>query len=843
MKSKLSDKAQNALHLALTEARKMGHGYVGTEHLLLGLAEVRDTAASKLLYARGAEAALLRDAVRRVCGVGTEGAILPSDMTPRVKRILESAASASARQGDGCVGTERLLLAMLEEPGGAAVRVLAECGVNVVDVRADIGAFFDSAGSFTSTAREKRTYSRKNSDSGATYLKYGRDLTAAALADELDPVIGRETETEQAIRVLCRRSKNNPCLVGEPGVGKTAVAEGLARRIVEGNVPDMLVGKRIISLDICAMIAGAKYRGEFEDRLKTVMREVAADEDVILFIDELHTLVGAGAAEGAVDAANILKPALARGEARVIGATTFDEYRRYIERDAALARRFRAITVNEPGETETTAILRGLRDRYESHHKVVIEDEALEAAVDLSVRYMPERYLPDKAIDLIDEAAAGKRAAADGQVGGTRRFEEELSEVTRRKEAAIYERDFESAACLRDEEKLLRIKLSQLYEEKSNRSFVAPHVCKDDVARVVETHTGIPVCRLRADEDEVLQGLGDRLRAAVIGQDAAVSAVCRAIVRRRSGLSDGKRPIGSFIFAGQPGVGKTETCRAISRELFGTERALVRIDMSEYREKNSVSRLVGSPPGYVGYDDGGQLTEAVRRRPYCVVLLDEIEKAHSDVCNLLLQILDDGVLTDSRGRKADFKNALVIMTTNLGCGGQANDETIGFASTNGDACDYASKRRLERVLRKTFRPELVDRIDEAVFFPPLDGVGIEKICRKMLDELVRRACRVGKKLEFDDSAVRLLCQKGGAYGSARGLGRAIDNYIADPLATLFMELGQQNERIFVRASDGAPPRADGATLCDAAACEQTFEFLCEGKVCFSKSLPYRRSAV
>ena len=812
MTNRFTIRAQNALNGALREASSLGHTYIGSEHLLLGLLGEKDGIASKLMTARGVETEKFRKAVVDLSGMGAESRLSPADMTPRVRKIILDSATEASRCGQSYVGTEHLLLALLDEPDCVAVRILESTGISPDELRRDIIGFLASAPT-VGTASE--AYQRDMSRSGdrnrddlpsqdtrkgrharpeddadehsipgmPTLSKYGRDLTAKAKSGKLDPIIGRETETDRLIRILSRRQKNNPCLIGEPGVGKTAVVEGLAQRIVEGNVPEPLRERSIVTLDIPGMIAGAKYRGEFEDRLKSIMNEVRKHPSVILFIDELHTIVGAGAAEGAVDAANILKPALARGEMRVIGATTLDEYRLHIEKDAALERRFQAVTVGEPSEDEALSILMGLRPKYEAHHKMKITDEAIRAAVELSVRYIPDRYLPDKAIDLMDEAAASLRISSLTAPPDLKQLEADLASVAREKEEAIKAQEFERAAQLRD----LEITQKHAFDEAKaaweqrprNQNQESGTVTPEDIADVVTEWTGIPVSRLLESESERLLHLEDQLKERVIGQENAITAVAGAIRRGRLGLKDPRRPIGSFIFLGQTGVGKTELSRALAATVFGSEKELIRFDMSEYMEKHSVSRLVGSPPGYVGHEEGGQLTERVRRHPYSVVLFDEIEKAHPDIFNILLQALDDGSLTDSQGRRVSFRNTIMIMTSNLGAGESAY-KSVGFAA---DSANERDQDRMLSALKAAFRPEFLNRVDEIVTFKRLGKEEAQRITSLLLAEIQARVARLGVSLSFSPDAISLVASEGfdPIYG-ARPLRRAAIRLIEDPLA-------------------------------------------------------------
>ncbi len=838
MTNRFTMRAQNALNGALREASALGHTYIGSEHLLLGLLKEKDGIAHKLMTVRGVNEEKYRAAIIDLSGAGAESRVSPSDMTPRVRKIILDSATEASRCGQSYVGTEHLLLALLEEPNCVAVRLLESVGISPEELRQDVTNFLtttpgnnlsdgfgrntDSNSRTNSRYREehsrdeirsgRRENARENETSEEhipgmpTLSKYGRDLTAKARNGKLDPIIGRDLETARLIRILSRRQKNNPCLIGEPGVGKTAVVEGLAQRIIEGNVPESLKDRSIITIDLPGMIAGAKYRGEFEDRLKSIMNEVRKHPSVILFIDELHTIVGAGAAEGAVDAANILKPALARGEIRVIGSTTIDEYRLHIEKDAALERRFQSITVSEPNEEETFRILLGLRPKYEAHHGMKITDEALRAAIKLSVRYIPDRFLPDKAIDLIDETAAALRISHLTTPPDLKQLEDELSAIAREKEEAIKAQEFERAAKLRDEEITKQAAFDQAKDTWTQR----PHnhgidddaVTAADVADVVTEWTGIPVSRLMESESERLLHLEEQLKEKVIGQDSAVSAVAGAIRRGRLGLKDPRRPIGSFIFLGQTGVGKTELTRALATAMFGTEKALLRFDMSEYMEKHSVSRLIGSPPGYVGHEEGGQLTERVRRQPYSVILFDELEKAHPDVFNILLQVLDDGTLTDSQGRKVDFRNTVIIMTSNLGAGGFAH-KSVGFAT--GNASDQDREQMLS-ALKSSLRPEFINRIDEIVIFQRLGESEIHRIASMLLEEIGARVKSLGIDITFSEDIISRLTKEGHnpLYG-ARPLRRAAVRLIEEPLAHGMLK-GEikEGDQIVMKLRDGTP---------------------------------------
>ena len=831
MTNRFTERAQNALNGALREASSLGHTYIGSEHLLLGLLAEKEGIASKFLRARGADSEKIREAVAELSGVGAESRVSASDMTPRVRKIILDSAAEASRSGQSYVGTEHLLLALLDEPGCVAVRLLETTGASTEQLRRDVSRFLAAAPhredgleehkrdaehpSRGEGGRSSQRSSRREEPESApdgnqlhgmpTLSRYGRDLTAKAAAGKLDPIIGREAETDRVIRILSRRQKNNPCLIGEPGVGKTAVVEGLAQRIADGNVPETLKDRSLVVLDIPGMIAGAKYRGEFEDRLKSVMNEVRKNPSVILFIDELHTIVGAGAAEGAVDAANILKPALARGEMRVIGATTLQEYRRHVEKDAALERRFQAVTVSEPTPEEALLILAGLRPKYEAHHKMKITDEALKAAVELSERYIPDRFLPDKALDLIDEAGASLRISSMTAPPDLKEMELELASVAREKEEAIKAQEFERAARLRDAE----LEKQSVYRQAKAHWESRPDggdgkalaVTDTHVAAVVTEWTGIPVSRLMESESQRLLQLEEDLRLRVIGQEAAVSAVAGAIRRGRMGLKDPRRPIGSFIFLGQTGVGKTELTRALAAALFGNEKALIRFDMSEYMEKHSVARLIGSPPGYVGHEEGGQLTERIRRQPYAVVLFDEIEKAHPDIFHILLQVLDDGSLTDSQGRRVDFRNTVIIMTSNLGAGDAARPG-VGFTAHENPERE---KERMLGALKSAFRPEFLNRVDETVVFRKLTREDVERITSLLLEEIKGRMEALGIALSFSREAVALIAREGyePAYG-ARPLKRALIRLVEEPLATeMLMGNIREGDHITAQITEGA----------------------------------------
>ena len=792
--NKFTPRAEEALRLSQEAAEELGHGYVGSEHLLLGLIREEDGVAHRVLSEFGVTDEMVCSVLQRSVGKGVSGAAPSQGLTPRAKSVVELAVSEAARMGSSAIGTAYLLMGILREGGNMGLRILRTVGV---DPNKMYSAVVKRVGDLSrtvpaGTAAPGREADKKNK----ALAEYTRDLTEAARSGKLDPVIGRDKEIQRVIQILSRRSKNNPVLIGEPGVGKTAIAEGLAERIASGDVPEELLDKRILSLDLSGMVAGTKYRGEFEERIKNTLNEVKKDGNVILFIDELHTIVGAGSAEGAVDAANILKPALSRGEIRVIGATTLNEYRKYIEKDAALERRFQPVTVGEPTPEATLEILKGLRDRYEAHHKLTITDEALDAAVQLSKRYIGDRFLPDKAIDLMDEAASQVRMTAESSSPDLKALEEKISTLHREKNDAIAAQDFEKAAQLRDIEKNYQ---EQVDIERENwRKSLSQNrgtVTADDIAKVVAGWTGIPVTRLTEDESMRLLKLEEKLHQRVVGQDDAVTAVAKAIRRSRVGLKDPKRPIGSFLFLGPTGVGKTELCKTLAEAMFGDENAMVRIDMSEYMEKHTVSRLIGSPPGYVGHEEGGQLTEKVRRKPYSVVLFDEIEKAHEDVWNILLQILEDGVVTDSQGRRVDFKNTVIVMTSNVGARNITADAAkLGFDGKEKDETE-SDEARFARIreavmtdLKHTFRPEFLNRIDEIIVFRQLTQENIVEIARRMLAVTGKRMAQQGITLAMDDDAVEALAKDGfdPQYG-ARPLRRAIQNQVEDAVAEQMLE--------------------------------------------------------
>lgn len=788
-----TEKANKALNLAIESAEEMRHNYVGTEHILYGLVKEGSGVAATALNECGVTEDALREKLESINGTMSLVELTPDDFTPRTKRVLRAAVIISSKTGYTYVGTEHLLLAILSESDSYAVAFLEELGVSVERLAQAVskgmqGGADDGFGGF-----ENESAPNGSQKGGSALDKFGRDLTQAAKNGEIDPVIGREKEIQRVIQILSRRTKNNPVLIGEPGVGKTAVAEGLALEIAKGNVPEILKDKRVVSLDLTGMVAGAKYRGDFEERIKAAIDEVKKSKNTILFIDELHTIVGAGAAEGSADAANILKPSLARGDFQVIGATTLNEYRKYIEKDAALERRFQPVKVGEPTPEQAVQILKGLRDSYEAHHKVKITDEAINAAVTLSSRYIADRYLPDKAIDLIDEGASKVRLASLTSPDNVKELEDEIADYEKEKASAINEQDFERAARLRDEQKELQTKLDDAKKKwQEQQKGNSGEVTAEDIAKIVSEWTGIPVVQLTKEESERLLNMENVLHERVIGQSEAVTAIAKAIRRGRVGLKDPKRPVGSFIFLGPTGVGKTELCKALAEAMFGDENAMLRLDMSEYMEKHTVSKLIGSPPGYVGFEEGGQLTEKVRRKPYSVVLFDEIEKAHPDVFNMLLQILEDGRLTDSQGRTVDFKNTIIIMTSNVGARLITEKQSsLGFNSENENAEESEKKDIKELVtgeLRKVFRPEFLNRVDDIIVFNKLNKDEIKQIAVKMLKTLENRLDKMNIKISFTDNAVSEIANKGfdENYG-ARPLRRAIQNEIEDPLSEQMLE--------------------------------------------------------
>lgn len=785
-----TEKANTALNLAIEAAQDLGHTYIGTEHIVLGLLREGTGVAASVLGGRGVTAAQYEEKIIEVESNGDYSRLSPEDFTPRAKTAMEMAMAEAAVLQHGYVGTEHILIAVLRDESSVAVRLLASLGARPDELAADIAKAIGAAPAQAAAGLERggKSAAAKGDGKTPTLDQFGRDLTKLAREGKIDPVIGRSSEIERVIQILSRRTKNNPCLIGEPGVGKTAIAEGLAQKIAADEVPELLRGKRVVTLDLTGMVAGTKYRGDFEERIKNAIQEVSKAGDIILFIDEMHTLIGAGAAEGAVDAANILKPSLARGELQVIGATTIEEYRKHIEKDAALERRFQPVMVGEPTPEEAVQILRGLRDKYEAHHKVKITDEALEAAVNLSVRYIADRYLPDKAIDLVDEAASRVRLKAFTAPPDLKALEDEVKRLAEEKKSAVNEQDFERAARLRDEEKeKLELLAAHKQQWQEKNAGITGEVTAREIAEIVSGWTGVPVVQLTEAEGQRLLHMEDILHERIVGQDEAVAAVSKAIRRGRVGLKDPKRPTGSFIFLGPTGVGKTELCKALAEAMFGDESAIIRLDMSEYMEKHTVSRLVGSPPGYVGYDEGGQLTEKIRRKPYSVVLFDEIEKAHPDVFNMLLQILEDGILTDAQGRRVDFKNTVIIMTSNVGARLITDHRQLGFgmgaAAVDTEASQKQIKSDVLGELKKAFRPEFLNRVDDIIVFHQLTNANIQEIARRMLRSLDKRLEDMDMGCRVTDAAIVEIARAGfdPVYG-ARPLRRAIQSQIEDPLA-------------------------------------------------------------
>lgn len=816
MMQRFTDDAQRVLSFAQEAALELGHDYVGTEHVLIGLIKVKNGVAAKALNELGLSAETIIEDVEEHIGRGNKKASSVY-MTPRVKHVLELAVEVANHMNHNYVGTEHILLGLLSDGGGVAVGLLRNHNIRASDIVEVIRDILGSSGRTSHNSEDN-----KDSSSLGDLADFGTDLNESAKQGKIDPVIGRDKEISRVIQILSRRTKNNPVLIGEPGVGKTAIAEGLAQRIVNGNVPEILRNKRIISLSISSMLAGAKYRGEFEERLKKAIDEVQKHDDMIIFIDEIHTLVGAGATEGAMDAANILKPALARGEFQVIGATTLDEYKNHIEKDAALERRFQPILVGEPSEEDALEILKGLRDRYEAFHKAKITDEALEAAVSLSSRYITDRFLPDKAIDVVDEAASKVRMKVFSAAPDVKALETQLADVKKEKEAAVTAQEFEKAADMRDEEKRIEKEINDKKNAAKENSDAKLVVTDEDIASVVAQWTGIPVSKIAQEESESLLHLEEELHKRVIGQDEAVVAVSKAVRRARAGLKDPKRPIGSFLFLGPTGVGKTELARALAVALFGDETAMIRLDMSEYMEKHTVSRLVGAPPGYVGYEEGGQLTDAVRRKPYSVILLDEVEKAHADFFNILLQVLDDGRLTDSQGRTVDFRNTVIIMTSNLGANAlRKSSPELGFlAAKKSDSASDASnevnfkeaKKSVMDAVKRHFRPEFLNRIDEMIVFHALTSNDLKQIVTILMDTVVKRLDDMGLSLEISPVAMDMLVKEGSDFSmGARPLKRAIQRLIEDPISDLILQgnapegatikADVEDEHIIVKASN------------------------------------------
>ena len=803
MMQRFTDDAQRVLSFAQEAALELGHDYVGTEHVLIGLIKVKNGVAAKALNELGLSAETIIEDVEEHIGRGNKKASSVY-MTPRVKHVLELAVEVANHMNHNYVGTEHILLGLLSDGGGVAVGLLRNHNIRASDIVEVIRDILGSSGRTSHNSEDNQ-----DSSSLGDLADFGTDLNESAKQGKIDPVIGRDKEIARVIQILSRRTKNNPVLIGEPGVGKTAIAEGLAQRIVTGNVPEILRNKRIISLSISSMLAGAKYRGEFEERLKKAIDEVQKHDDMIIFIDEIHTLVGAGATEGAMDAANILKPALARGEFQVVGATTLDEYKKHIEKDAALERRFQPVLVGEPSEEDALEILKGLRDRYEAFHKAKITDEALEAAVSLSSRYITDRFLPDKAIDVVDEAASKVRMKVFSAAPDVKALETQLADVKKEKEAAVTAQEFEKAAEMRDEEKRIEKEINDKKKAAKENSDAKLVVTDEDIASVVAQWTGIPVSKIAQEESESLLHLEEELHKRVIGQDEAVVAVSKAVRRARAGLKDPKRPIGSFLFLGPTGVGKTELARALAVALFGDETAMIRLDMSEYMEKHTVSRLVGAPPGYVGYEEGGQLTDAVRRKPYSVILLDEVEKAHADFFNILLQVLDDGRLTDSQGRTVDFRNTVIIMTSNLGAKALRKDSPeLGFlaakkADSNTEDVSVVNfkeaKKSVMDSVKRHFRPEFLNRIDEMIVFHALTSNDLKQIVTILMDTVVKRLGDMGLSLEISPAAMDLLVKEGSDFSmGARPLKRAIQRLIEDPISDLILQ-GNAPEGAIIKA--------------------------------------------
>ena len=803
MMQRFTDDAQRVLSFAQEAALELGHDYVGTEHVLIGLIKVKNGVAAKALNELGLSAETIIEDVEEHIGRGNKKASSVY-MTPRVKHVLELAVEVANHMNHNYVGTEHILLGLLSDGSGVAVGILRNHNIRANDIVDTIRTILGSSDSASHSGED-----RKDNSSLGELADFSTDLNELAKQGKIDPVIGRDKEIARVIQILSRRTKNNPVLIGEPGVGKTAIAEGLAQRIVNGNVPEILRNKRIISLSISSMLAGAKYRGEFEERLKKAIDEVQKHDDMIIFIDEIHTLVGAGATEGAMDAANILKPALARGEFQVVGATTLDEYKKHIEKDAALERRFQPVLVGEPSEEDALEILKGLRDRYEAFHKAKITDEALEAAVSLSSRYITDRFLPDKAIDVVDEAASKVRMKVFSAAPDVKALETQLADVKKEKEAAVTAQEFEKAAEMRDEEKRIEKEINDKKKAAKENSDAKLVVTDEDIASVVAQWTGIPVSKIAQEESESLLHLEEELHKRVIGQDEAVVAVSKAVRRARAGLKDPKRPIGSFLFLGPTGVGKTELARALAVALFGDETAMIRLDMSEYMEKHTVSRLVGAPPGYVGYEEGGQLTDAVRRKPYSVILLDEVEKAHADFFNILLQVLDDGRLTDSQGRTVDFRNTVIIMTSNLGAKALRKDSPeLGFlaakkADSNTEDVSVVNfkeaKKSVMDSVKRHFRPEFLNRIDEMIVFHALTSNDLKQIVTVLMDTVVKRLGDMGLSLEISSAAMDLLVKEGSDFSmGARPLKRAIQRLIEDPISDLILQ-GNAPEGAIIQA--------------------------------------------
>ncbi len=797
-----TEKANDALNYAISSAEMFGHTYVGSEHILLGLLKTGSGIACSILNKKGVTAEKIETLIEEIIGSGNKTDLMPDYLTPRAKRVLENATIGSKKIGKELVGTEHILLGILSDGDNYAIRFLNELDIDIAALTRETLNAAGIADDLDNSVKNKANERSKKHGETAALDKYGRDLINDAKNGKIDPVIGRAEEIERVVQILCRRTKNNPCLIGEPGVGKTAIAEGLALKMAKGDAPDILKNKRLISLDLTGMVAGTKYRGDFEERIKSVIDEASSNEDIILFIDEVHTIIGAGSAEGSTDAANILKPALARGDLQLIGATTISEYRKNIEKDAALERRFQPVNVDEPSLEDAILILKGIRDKYEAHHKVKITDEAITAAVELSSRYITDRFLPDKAIDLMDEAGSRIRIRNSESPSEIKEIESEINELSLQKDAAINEQDFERAAKIRDEQKAKQEKLAELNEDLLKENLQQDGVVTaEEIAQIVSGWTGVPVSQLTKEESERLLNMESVLHNRLIGQNEAVIAVSKALRRGRVGLKDPKRPIGSFIFLGPTGVGKTELSKALAEAMFGTENAIIRLDMSEYMEKHTVSKLVGSPPGYVGFEEGGQLTEKVRRNPYSVVLFDEIEKAHPDVFNMLLQILDDGILTDSQGRKVNFKNTIIIMTSNIGARMITEKKTsMGFGDMDETTDEKEIKNHIMKELKKEFRPEFLNRLDDVIVFHKLKKDEILQIAENLLDNLKVRIKGIGITIDFDQSVAKEVADSGydPVYG-ARPLKRAIQTNVEDAISEKILDgtLKSGDSAIFV----------------------------------------------
>ena len=807
MTYKFTNSAQNAIEFANEIAIELGHKYLGTEHILYGLTKEETGIAKKVLELQGVNSENVLEKIEDLIGEDEDKLDATFGFTPRTKRVIENAFREAKKLGSDYIGTEHLLLGLMREGDSVATRILVELNVEPTKLFNELNKVIENENEQNGNTNKKSNYNNGSYNSTPTLNQFGTDLTKSAKEGKLDPVIGRSEEIERVIQILSRRTKNNPCLIGEPGVGKTAVVEGLAQKIIAGDVPDLLKNKRLVSMDISGMVAGAKYRGDFEERIKKSLNEVKKAGDVILFIDEIHTIVGAGAAEGAIDAANILKPLLARGEIQLIGATTINEYRKYIEQDSALERRFSPVDLAEPSKEDTVNILKGIRDKYEAHHNVKITDEAIKAAVDLSVRYVNDRFLPDKAIDLIDEAASRIKIKTYSEPKTIKELEEKVEKLGKEKEELVQVQKFEKAAKLRDEIKTLKEELEEQkskWQNKKTKSITM--LTEENIAEVISSWTGIPTKKITQDENKKLKKLEEELHKRVVGQEEAVEAVSKAIRRSRVGLKDPKRPIGSFLFLGPTGVGKTELSKALAECLFGNEDAMIRVDMSEFMEGHSTAKLIGAPPGYVGFDEGGQLTEKIRRKPYSVILFDEIEKAHPDVMNILLQILDDGRLTDSQGRTVDFKNTVIIMTSNIGARLITDKKSLGFSENKeNDNKEYENtKKEVMAELKKEFRPEFLNRIDETIVFHKLTDTEIDKIIDLMLKEVERRMKEQGIELKIEKSVKKLVAEKGidKSYG-ARPLRRAIQNIVEDSLAEYILDGKiKAGEEVKIAAKDG-----------------------------------------